>query len=101
MQNKIGVIPSLAIIPVGNNHNKRRVCEYVGINSFEVHISADSMEPKHSNYFRFEWRSSNPQRPCAVAITCFMLVNSNTLFFFHPSHLVLPISTKTIVTNPS
>lgn len=51
MKEAIGVVPGLAVILVGNRKDsaayvrqKRKVCESVGINSFEVRIPEDSTE---------------------------------------------------------
>ncbi|KAI3408344.1 TPR_REGION domain-containing protein [Psidium guajava] len=51
MKEVIGVVPGLAVILVGDRkdsatyvHNKKKACESVGINSFEVHLPADSEE---------------------------------------------------------
>ncbi|XP_056159103.1 bifunctional protein FolD 4, chloroplastic-like [Syzygium oleosum] len=51
MKEAIGVVPGSAEILVGdrkdsatNVHNKKKACESVGINSFEVHLPADSKE---------------------------------------------------------
>lgn len=51
MKDAIGVIPGLAVILVGDRkdsatyvRNKKRACESVGINSFEVQLPEDSTE---------------------------------------------------------
>ncbi|XP_030543537.2 bifunctional protein FolD 4, chloroplastic-like isoform X2 [Rhodamnia argentea] len=51
MKEAIGVAPGLAVIIVGDRKdfatyvpNKKKACESVGINSFEVHLPADSKE---------------------------------------------------------
>lgn len=51
MKDAIGVAPGLAVILVGNRkdsatyvRNKKKACESVGINSFEVHLPEDSAE---------------------------------------------------------
>lgn len=51
MKEAIGVVPGLAVILVGDRkdsatyvRNKKKACESVGINSFEVHLPADSKE---------------------------------------------------------
>lgn len=51
MKEAIGVVPGLAVIRVGDRtesatyvRNKKKACGHVGINSFEVHLPADSTE---------------------------------------------------------
>lgn len=51
MKEEIGVVPGLAVILVGDRkdsatyvRNKKKACESVGINSFEVHLPEDSAE---------------------------------------------------------
>ncbi|XP_030474362.1 bifunctional protein FolD 4, chloroplastic isoform X1 [Syzygium oleosum] len=51
MKEAIGVVPGLAVILVGDRkdsatyvRNKKKACESVGINSFEVHLPEDSEE---------------------------------------------------------
>ena len=51
MKDAIGEVPGLAVIIVGNRkdsatyvRNKRKACESVGINSFEVPLAEDSSE---------------------------------------------------------
>ncbi|KAF8027022.1 hypothetical protein BT93_E0059 [Corymbia citriodora subsp. variegata] len=51
MKEVIGVVPGLAVILVGDRkdsatyvRNKKKACESVGINSFEVHLPTDSKE---------------------------------------------------------
>ncbi|XP_010057539.2 bifunctional protein FolD 4, chloroplastic isoform X1 [Eucalyptus grandis] len=51
MKEAIGVVPGLAVVLVGDRkdsatyvRNKKKACESVGINSFEVHLPADSKE---------------------------------------------------------
>ncbi|XVE73894.1 hypothetical protein DITRI_Ditri11bG0155300 [Diplodiscus trichospermus] len=51
MNDAIGVVPGLAVILVGDRkdsatyvRNKKKACESVGINSFEVHLPADASE---------------------------------------------------------
>ncbi|KAH7522660.1 hypothetical protein FEM48_Zijuj07G0162300 [Ziziphus jujuba var. spinosa] len=57
MKEAIGVVPGLAVILVGNRKDsaayvrqKRKVCESVGINSFEVRIPEDSTEQEVLKY---------------------------------------------------
>ncbi|PSS11715.1 Methenyltetrahydrofolate cyclohydrolase [Actinidia chinensis var. chinensis] len=51
MKDNIGVVPGLAVILVGDRkdsatyvRNKKKACESVGINSYEVHLPEDSTE---------------------------------------------------------
>lgn len=51
MKDAIGVVPGLAVILVGDRkdsatyvRNKKKACESVGINSFEVHLPDDASE---------------------------------------------------------
>lgn len=51
MKDAIGVVPGLAVILVGDRkdsatyvRNKKKACESVGINSFEVHLPEDASE---------------------------------------------------------
>lgn len=57
MKEAIGVVPGLAVILVGDRkdsatyvRNKKKACESVGINSFEVHLPADSKEEDVLNF---------------------------------------------------
>ncbi|GLT60677.1 hypothetical protein SLA2020_334330 [Shorea laevis] len=56
MKDEIGVVPGLAVILVGERkdsatyvRNKKKACESVGINSFEVHLPEDSSEQEVLN----------------------------------------------------
>ncbi|GKU96889.1 hypothetical protein SLEP1_g10071 [Rubroshorea leprosula] len=56
MKDEIGVVPGLAVILVGDRkdsatyvRNKKKACESVGINSFEVHLPEDSSEQEVLN----------------------------------------------------
>ncbi|KAK4795158.1 hypothetical protein SAY86_013152 [Trapa natans] len=56
MKEAIGVVPGLAVILVGDRtesatyvRNKKKACGHVGINSFEVHLPADSTEEEVLN----------------------------------------------------
>lgn len=61
MKDTVGVVPGLAVILVGDRkdsatyvRNKKKACESVGINSYEVHLSEDSTEQevlKHISCF--------------------------------------------------
>ena len=61
MKDAIGVVPGLAVIIVGDRkdsatyvRNKRKACESVGINSFEVRLPEDATEQevvKHISEF--------------------------------------------------
>lgn len=51
MKDALGVVPGLAVILVGDRkdsatyvRNKKKACESVGINSYEVRLPEDSME---------------------------------------------------------
>lgn len=61
MKDAIGVVPGLAVILVGDRkdsttyvRNKKKACQSVGINSFEVHLPEDTSEQevlKHISVF--------------------------------------------------
>ncbi|GAV76469.1 THF_DHG_CYH domain-containing protein/THF_DHG_CYH_C domain-containing protein, partial [Cephalotus follicularis] len=57
MKEAIGIVPGLAVILVGDRkdsatyvRNKKKACESVGINSFEVNLPEDSTEHKVLNF---------------------------------------------------
>ena len=57
MKDEIGVVPGLAVILVGDRkdsatyvRNKKRACESVGINSFEVNLPDDASEQEVLNF---------------------------------------------------
>ena len=57
MKDAIGVVPGLAVILVGDRkdsgtyvRNKKKACESVGINSFEVHLPDDASEQEVLKY---------------------------------------------------
>ncbi|EPS62610.1 hypothetical protein M569_12179, partial [Genlisea aurea] len=57
MKDSIGVTPGLAVILVGDRkdsavyvRNKKKACESVGINSFEVHLPDDTSEQEVLKY---------------------------------------------------
>ncbi|KAK9273586.1 hypothetical protein L1049_018396 [Liquidambar formosana] len=57
MKDAIGIVPGLAVILVGDRkdsatyvRNKKKACESVGINSYEVHLAEDSTEQEVLKY---------------------------------------------------
>ncbi|KAD3069145.1 hypothetical protein E3N88_37025 [Mikania micrantha] len=57
MQEEIGIVPGLAVILVGDRkdsatyvRNKKKACDTVGINSYEVHLAEDSTEEEVLNH---------------------------------------------------
>lgn len=57
MKDATGVVPGLAVILVGDRkdsatyvRNKKKACESVGINSFEVHLAEDTSEEEVLKY---------------------------------------------------
>lgn len=61
MKESIGIVPGLAVILVRGRkdsatyvRNKKKSCEAVGINSYEVCLPEDSSEQKVLKYFRLQ-----------------------------------------------
>lgn len=57
MKDKIGIVPGLAVILVGDRkdsatyvRNKKKACDSVGINSYEVRLAEDSTEEEVVNH---------------------------------------------------